>query len=413
MPAEVLESVTGQMDIDIIRAFRSTSRYAAQCSVWHFNRNYRNTVVTDHSLEDFEQREKRLRDEPRYVNYIETLSIAAKYEPGATVSIPMGAAFEWERRLDDVLDLTQPAVRKWCDLLGRFTNFKHFHVLTDRDQSKSIASDGLAPTQLSNWDAYLISMSFIRNSGLPVVSLSMFAHKFYRGCTTVGFAPELANEAGVIDGFLPPAGTAGAAGWPHLESLTLREGLANDQTRFRNVISQAPNLKKISLDATMIYHHFRELAQSVDTFKLEELHVSRMFFIPRQVRDLHTALPLLSASLRKLNFIGVRMTNWTGLLRLLRDGGFSALQEITIDGVVQCWRTKELRWTYDPETPLVTAPPGAKLRYKLCKEQGVSYYDMVSYTGSEMENVPDQLLDKVAIVPAHFYGVGSEGVYEF
>ncbi|KAL3458760.1 hypothetical protein BJX64DRAFT_291907 [Aspergillus heterothallicus] len=417
LPAEVLELVTKEMDIETILSFRSSSRYAAQCSHWHFNRNYRNTIVTDFSRQDFDRIERRLKDEPNCISYVGTLAVTGKpadtTRPLQTQSLKMGAGFKWERAWDyGLLDLTHENVTAWRNLLSRFTNLQHFRINTDLDLTAGIRWDLGSDSQLSYSDVWLIAMPLIKEGPFAVTSLDLFGPNFYRGFMGSGQTITDDDERPILDALFPASGPK--ADWPHLESITLRFGMAPTYTRFKTVISHAPKLKKVSLLGILGRPHLADIASCADVFKLEELHLAGMGFDPISENDLRRALRAVRGTLKTLSLAEVSVADWVDLLRFLRDTGFPALREFTIDKVAKEWNISELHWPlHAANKRLITAPSGGKVTCKLSVFNGATYCHMVTYSGTGMNSVLEQLAANAVLIHGNGAQVVAEETYTF
>ncbi|KAJ0423235.1 hypothetical protein BJY00DRAFT_310363 [Aspergillus carlsbadensis] len=347
LPTEVVESMAAQMDLDTICSFRSTSKYAAQCADFHFKRNYNHTIYTDLSREDFERLERRLVEDPKCVLYIDTLSVNPKALRADGIKPAMGTGFTWNRLGGGTLDMEQPLVTQWHGLLRRFINLAHFEINSD------LCLGGISPSglpcswELSPHDVFVVAMPFIRNSNLPATSLDVYGPNLDTGCAYEDMEPARMNEKAVLQALFPPCGLG--PGWPHLTSLTIRRGGFPPSGRFANIIASAPNLKRLTLLGDMVHVYMEDVVANAHRFQLEEIDYGDLNY---SLSDPTTTFcPLLQSqrtTLKKLTLAHMTAGPCAVVMRFLIDGGFSALEEITIDNACQVGGGAGVRFVHTP-----------------------------------------------------------------
>jgi len=426
LPTEIIEHITSHMDLDTIRAFRLCSRSTAQLAGFHFKRDYQHTIRTDFCLEDFQVFERLLAKNPKAMCTIDTLSVtgkAAEERPSTLCESPrMGAGFHWKRS-GEVLDMDQPAVKNWHKLLARIGgDLKHFRLNVDLGMvilPGSVQDDSSSSTQLTLWDVFLIAIPVIKSNSHAVESLDILGYNFYRG--NQQWSTVDPPEKDMIDQLCH----APKNGWPNLSSKTLRHGETNEMYRFADIISHAPNLKRIHLHGLFYEAHFDEIVRCAPKFRLEELHIEDMRPL---MEKLCNALRAVGGTLKKLVLQRVNMPNWPVFLGALSwTPEFSALEEFTLEEAYTIWNgdptdVYKLRFPYKAGTVGFSAPRGAKLAYTL---QGLEYtlqdgdkgamYANLTYSGPGMEGFFSQLSEKACLVPSrHFHSRAlPQGVHRF
>ncbi|KAJ0423234.1 hypothetical protein BJY00DRAFT_310362 [Aspergillus carlsbadensis] len=413
----VRESRGKNKENELIHTYLRDKTDTEDVPAFTFYPEVKHTIFTDFSRQDFERLERLVAEEPECVQGIDTLCTNAKFpkkkQEDENKREAMGTGYTWERLTYGALDMDQPLIKQWHALLGRFGNLKHIGINT--------TIDGYAPkddyrrscAEISDSEAFMITMLFVRNSKLPVASLDICGWNLYTGFKYGGLADEeREHESGIVQTLF----TGPEADWPHLESLTIRSGLCWKGDRFQSLVLRSPNLKRLTLAEVRAGMYLRDLANNGEKITIEEFNLVRdtiscmdnslSFYLQQFLKSQRKTMKRLALSHAN---VGPCMK----LLELLKTDGFSALEEITLDKVEEYTCQKQLHFAHSPGKPLVSGPPGGKLSWGLYQFRDTKYYSTVSYSGPGMEDVLGQLAQKARVIQTGFGVCCDEGVDQF
>ncbi|KAL3459551.1 hypothetical protein BJX64DRAFT_291055 [Aspergillus heterothallicus] len=367
LPFEIVEHVAKFMEFDTMLAFRSSSRLLRSAP------------------KDFETFQQRFSDRRR-ASAIDTLAVSVKLqkEPPGRI-IQMGGGIEWAWSSKALLDLQQPEVTTWVELLAKFDKLRHVRINVELDSAITMCEEYTQdPPEFSTRDAFLLTMHFITTSSLQLTSLRMLGAKFYQAVLysqmtlyewqrpiRTAIDSFFRNSTGTksIGENLNSTTSASTSIWRNLESLDLdgRSMFSDDTTRFTNLLCGTTNLKRLTIQHLRDGHELRCLADWAKNHlkNLQELHLRHSALDELQDEQLYAALTNLRGTLRKLSLTQVQMWNWMPTLRFLCTGTLSQLREFSLANCTEpCVYTRNLYLPWDPHSPLfAAAPAGARVKY--------------------------------------------------
>ncbi|CEN61712.1 hypothetical protein ASPCAL08362 [Aspergillus calidoustus] len=209
-------------------------------------------------------------------------------------------------------------------------------------------------------------MLFLKVVGIPVESLDLHTVDFWE----LESAGETFPKQNRIDRVFPSPSRnkrTRPAPWAHLQSLALTNILHIDHgARFANLLASARALKSLKLAGVPDGFSFKVLSSCANRFQLERLEISGMHRTPIQMPAFLNALRKHRRTLRKLALSDSTLhdhARWSEIFRTLRQGGFSALQEFSMERLFE--GPDHLGVSYIPGTMIVDGPKGAVLSWTL------------------------------------------------